>query len=238
VLVSIIVPFFNEQSTLGTQIERALAAPLPPSVERELLLIDDGSTDGSRAAATSWAERAPGTVRSITLPENQGKGAAVRAGIAAAQGEICLVQDADLEYDPADYAALIAAFTGPEVAAVYGSRILGSPNRSYDRYYWGGRLVSWWTSVLYGRRITDEATGYKVFRRDVALGLDLRARRFEFCAELTGKLLRSGARIVEIPIHYTPRSFAEGKKIRPSDGLIALWTLLSIRLGLDRHGPH
>ena len=232
-LVSIIVPFFNERATLPRVVARVLAAPLPAGFRRELILVDDGSTDGSAEAAAT-ALRGDTGGRLLRLERNHGKGTAVRAGLDAARGELVLVQDADLEYDPDDYPALLAPFADPRVDAVYGSRILGSPNRSYDRYYWGGRVVSLFTTILFGQRITDEPTGYKVVRRELVPELRLAARGFEFCPEITAKLLRSGRRIVEVPIRYAPRSFAEGKKIRARDGAIALWTLLRLRLGLDR----
>lgn len=231
---SIIIPFYNERDTLAPLLDRVLAVTLPEGCGREVLLVDDGSQDGSHEIAADYADRFSDSIRLIAFDTNHGKGHAVRAALAEATGDVCIIQDADLEYDPQDYLRILREYDDPGVTVVYGSRILGSPNRSYHRYYWGGRLVSFVTRLLYGTGITDEPTCYKSFRRDVLNEIELRANGFEFCPELTGKLLRAGHRIVEVPIHYNPRSFDEGKKIRARDGLIALWTLLRIRLGLDR----
>lgn len=231
--VSIIVPCHNEEATLPHLLERLLAA-LTPGFDREIIVVDDGSTDGSGKILGQFLVRHPQIVRAVLLPRNRGKGAAVRAGLELATGDILLVQDADLEYDPADIASLLERFRDPAVQVVYGSRIQGSRiwergNRSYQRYYWGGRLLTWLTNVLYGSRLTDESTGYKALRRTALEGITLTADGFAFCPELTAKLLRQRLVIHEVPIHYTPRSFAEGKKIRWWDGAVAIWTLLKLR---------
>lgn len=227
--LSIIVPFYNERSSLAALLDKVLAVRLPDGCRREIILVDDGSDDGSGDVAAEYARRLPEVVRLISSPQNHGKGHAVRAGLAAATGDVCIIQDADLEYDPEDYCTILEAYEDPSVKVVYGSRILGSRNRSYSRYYWGGRLVSFVTNLLFGSAITDEPTCYKSFRREVLDGLELRANGFEFCPEITGKLLRAGYRIEEVPIRYTPRSFEQGKKIRARDGLLAIWTLLRVR---------
>lgn len=227
--VSIIIPCFNEEATLRPLVERVLAAPTNGH-SKEILIVDDRSTDSSREIAEQLQAVHP-AVRCVALPAHRGKGAAVRQGFAEATGEILLVQDADLEYDPGDYVHLLRLFDVPGVQVVYGSRILGSTNRSYNRYYWGGRLLTWVTNLLFGTRLTDEATGYKAFRREALEGIHLRADGFAFCPELTAKFLRKGLVIHEVPIRYAPRSFAEGKKIRWWDGVIAVWTLLKHRLG-------
>jgi Flp pilus assembly protein TadD len=165
----------------------------------------------------------------VRHPVSRGKGAAIRSGLALVSGDVVLVQDADLEYDPADYSALLAPFDDPVVAAVYGSRNRRANPRSSFSFYWGGRLLSAITNLLYSSRITDESTGYKLVRTDLIRSLDLRTDGFDFCAELTGKLLRRGVTIHEVPISYRPRSFAEGKKIRFSDGLIAIRMLTTVR---------
>ena len=144
-----------------------------------------------------------------------------------------LVQDADLEYDPAEYPALLAPFADPAVRVVYGSRIKGSRNFSYSHYYWGGRLVTFLTNLIYGSRLSDEPTGYKIFRRDLLDELKLESDGFEFCPEITAKVLRRKIAIHEVPIEYRPRSFAEGKKIRWHDGIRALQTLLKYRWKRD-----
>jgi len=229
VKLSIVVPFFNEQAFLDTLLQRVWAVPLP-GVCKELVLVNDGSTDGSPAIARCWAERHPEAVRFVSFPDNHGKGHAVIAGLHAATGDVLIVQDADLEYDPRAYRPILARFSDPRVKVVYGSRILGSRNRSYNRYYWGGRLLSLVANLLYGAHLTDEPTCYKALRRDVFRRLHLTSTGFEFCPELTAKLLRRGIRIHEVPIHYYPRGFEQGKKIRPRDGLVAVWTLLRYRL--------
>ena len=228
--LSVVIPCYNEERTLAAVLERVLAAP-PGEVAKEILVVDDGSSDRSVAIAAEFAARHPGVVVSLRQPSNLGKGAAVRAGFAKATGDIVLIQDADLEYDPNDYPALLAPFARPEVMVVYGSRIKGSKNRSYNRYYWGGRAVTLFTNLLYGSHITDEPTGYKAFRRTFLETIPLECSGFEFCPEITAKVLRRGVTIHEVPIAYHPRSFQEGKKINWRDGFAALGTLLRFRWG-------
>lgn len=190
-------------------------------------MVDDGSTD--RTAEIARAASHPG-LRVLRHSKNRGKGAAIRTGLEAASGEIVLIQDADLEYDPSDYEKLLAPIRAGQAQVVYGSRILRPDNgRSYGRYYWGGRLLSWWTNLLFGSSITDEPAGYKVFQADLLRSLNLTCEGFEFCPEVTAKILRRNIPIVEVPIRYRPRSMEEGKKIRWPDGLKALWTLWKLR---------
>lgn len=223
--LSVIVPVYNESRTVGRVLEEILKQPLP--VPMEVLVVDDGSTDGTDRALSSLQDP---RIRVIRHEHNRGKGASIRTGLEAAAGEIVLIQDADLEYDPADYPRLLEPILREEAQVVYGSRIRKKDNpRSYWRYYWGGRILSWWTNLLYGSSITDEPTGYKVFRTNLLKSLDLQCAGFEFCPEATGKVLRRGISIVEVPISYRPRSIEEGKKIRWKDGAIALWTLLKYR---------
>lgn len=230
-LVSIITPFYNEAATLPIVLERAAVAPMPAGMRRELVLVDDGSSDGSRAVAADFVGRNPTLARLITLPRNRGKGAAMRAGIAAATGDIIVVQDADLEWDPDDYLALLAPYADPAVSVVFASRLLGDQARCiYWHYYLGGRLLSAWTNLLFGSRLTDEPTGFKSFRSTVLDGITLTADGFDFDPELTARLLQAGHVVHEIPARYQPRTFREGKKVRPRDGLRALWVLLRIRL--------
>jgi glycosyltransferase involved in cell wall biosynthesis len=231
--LSIVIPFFNEQATLPAILARVLAVELN-GFDREVVLVDDGSRDESGSIARDWAGRYPDVVRYVAMPRNAGKGAAVIRGLHEVSGDIVIVQDADLEYDPEDYRPILAAYADPNVSVVYGSRILGQTGTRYRRYYWGGRLVTAITNLLFGSRLTDQPTCYKSLRRAVLMGIELHSRGFEFCSELTAKLLRAGHRIVEVPIGYHPRSFVEGKKIRASDGLKAVWTMLRIRFGLDR----
>jgi len=228
--LSVVIPCYNEERTLAAVLERVLAAP-PADVAKEILVIDDGSKDKSFEIAEDFARRYHGVVFAYRQPENRGKGAAVRAGFEKATGEVVLIQDADLEYDPNDYEKLLEPFERPDVQVVYGSRIKGSTNRSYDRYYWGGRGVTMFTNLVYGSKLTDEPTGYKVFRRSFLQTIPLECNGFEFCPEITAKVLRRGVTIHEVPIAYNPRSFEEGKKINWRDGFAALWTLLKFRWG-------
>ena len=230
-LVSIITPFFDEEQTLATLLGKAAAAALPPGMTREFVLVDDGSRDGSNAAAADFVRRNPDAARLITLPGNQGKGAAMRRGLAAALGDIILIQDADLEWDPADYVRLLAPYADPVVSVVFGSRLLGHEARCiYYHYYLGGCMLSAWTNMLFGSHITDEPTGMKSFRRGALDGITLGADGFDFDPELTARLLQGGHAIHEIPVRYQPRTFKQGKKVRPRDGLRALWVLLQVRL--------
>nr|HID13715.1 glycosyltransferase family 2 protein [Anaerolineae bacterium] len=178
--------------------------------------------------------------------QNRGKGAAIRTALEHVTGDVVITQDADLEYDPREYPRLLAPFEDPAVQVVYGSRNLRRNPRSSWSFYWGGRLLSWIANLLYGSHITDEPTGYKVFRADLLRSLDLQSDGFEFCPEVTSKVLRRGIEIHEVPISYRPRAFDEGKKINWRDGLWAIWTLLKYRLcpspgggsGSPRSPPH
>lgn len=227
--LSIIIPCYNEAATLDAILQRVWAVDLA-GVGKQIIIVDDGSTDGSADRAQTWVERHPEAIQLVRLPRNRGKGAAVIAGLERADGDIVIIQDADLEYDPEDYRPILACYADPSVKVVYGSRVLGSRNRSYTRYYWGGRLVSLIATLLYQCRITDEPTCYKSMRREVLQRLRLTSRGFELCPELTAKVLRLGYRIHEVPIRYYPRRMEQGKKIRAKDGLIAIWTLVKHRL--------
>ena len=228
------MPIYNEQATLADIVERVLAVELPTDpdsgkpLQREIILVDDGSTDGSGDVTRSLAEK-HNDVLAIINTENHGKGYALRTGFAQASGDVILIQDADLEYDPSDYPALLEPILSGKTDVVYGSRILGSRKQGGPLYYLGGRLISIWTNVLFGSTITDEPTCYKVFRQSVLDRVHLTSTGFEFCPEFTAKVLRAGYRIHEVPIHYDPRTTAQGKKISWTDGIEALWILLKYR---------
>ncbi len=234
-LLSVVIPFLNEEATLGSLVERVQRARLPSGWSRELILVDDGSTDRSGTLADELAARWP-NIRVCHHKRNRGKGAAVRTGYRLARGDVVIVQDADLEYDPRDYARILAAMDRHGSAAVYGSRILGHTGTRYRRYWLGGRLVTTVNNLLFGATLTDQPTCYKAVRRWLLDALELEADGFEFCTELTCKLLNRGIRIREVPIRYYPRGFEEGKKIRPRDGLKAVWTMVRLLL-FDRCGP-
>jgi len=222
--VSIIIPVYNEFRTFGQVLERVRRAPLPAGCVKEIVVIDDGSTDGS--------EQVPGeplgefTHRRIS---HSGKGSAIRAGIELATGDIILIQDGDLEYDPNDYARILEPIVSGEADIVYGSRFLRQPVAMALPNLIANRILTATANLLYGAQLTDEATAYKAFRATVLGRIHLACRRFEFCPEVTAKARRLGYRIHEVPVSYNPRGIAEGKKIRARDGWEALWTLLKYR---------
>lgn len=221
--LSVIIPCFNEEKTVAGVIER-LRGVRVDDVGIQVIVTDDGSTD----ATPRILERYRGTdgVTLFRSESNRGKGNAVAAALPLVLGEAVLIQDADAEYDPSDIAALVAEFRARDgTSAVYGSRNLRKNRFSSRLFHLGGRLVTSAANLLYGLRLTDMPTGYKLIATDDLRRMNLRSRRFEFCAEVTAKLARLGTPIVEVPIRYEPRSFAEGKKIRASDGAWALVTL-------------
>jgi glycosyltransferase involved in cell wall biosynthesis len=225
--VSVIVPVYNEFHTLAQVLRRVLQAPLPAGCSLEVIVIDDGSTDGTAQVLREF-ERT-GSVVAHRSARNSGKGAAIRTGIALASGEIALIQDGDLEYDPNDYARLIEPILSGEAEIVYGSRFLGQPTGMAWRNRIANRLLTMAANLLYDAQITDEATAYKAFRLTLLRSLRLECQRFEFCPEVTAKFRRLGYRIREVPIGYNARGIAEGKKIRTRDGFEAMWTLVKYR---------
>jgi glycosyltransferase involved in cell wall biosynthesis len=236
--LSVIVPVYNERNTLPELLDRVQRQRLSGGGAEalEVIVVDDCSNDGG----VDFLEQAPGraafpSVRLIRHPRNRGKGAAIRTGLAAATGDAVLIQDADLEYDPGDYAALVAPLLEGRADVVYGSRFLGRgrlarPTGMHPANWLANKLLSWTASALYVRRVTDEATCYKALRRDLMLDLDLRSDRFDICPEITSKVLRRGHRIFEVPIAYRGRGSNEGKKIRWTDAFHAWYALLRYRL--------
>ena len=220
--VSVIVPVYNEAAHLDELLQAIQASP----VKKEIIIVDDGSTDGTREKLKALPETNDLTI--VFHETNCGKGAAIRTALTYARGEYVLIQDSDLEYDPQDYAALLRPLEENRANAVYGVRP-DRPERGL-RFFLGAKLLTHLTNLLYGAGIHDEATCYKVFRRSLLSDVPLQCERFEFCPEVTAKLCRMGEKIAEVPVSYTPRSAGEGKKIRHSDGWLAIWTLIRYRL--------
>jgi dolichol-phosphate mannosyltransferase len=219
--VSVIVPVYNEAAHVDEILRAIHASP----VKKEIIIVDDGSTDGTRDKLQALLPQDDVTI--VFHEKNCGKGAAIRTALAYAQGEYVLIQDSDLEYDPQDYAALLRPLEEGRVNVVYGMRP-DRPERGL-RFFLGAKLLTHLTNVLYGAGIHDEATCYKVFRRSALTQIRLECHRFEFCPEVTAKFCRMGEKIEEVPISYNPRSAVEGKKIRHSDGWLAIWTLIRYR---------
>ncbi len=222
--LSIIIPCYNEPATIATIVKRVRAC----APDAEIIIVDDGSQNDTRAVLRPM-EGQPG-LRILYHERNQGKGAAVRTGIQAATQEVILIQDADLEYDPRHYPALLQPIEEGLADVVYGSRFLGGPRRAM--LFWNmvaNKLLTLLTNILYNTILSDMETGYKVFKADVIKGLPLRARRFEFEPEVTAKVLKRKHYIYEVPIAFNPRSYEEGKKIGLRDAFVAVWTLIKYR---------
>jgi glycosyltransferase involved in cell wall biosynthesis len=226
--LSVLVPVYNERHTIEHIVDMVRAVP----VAKEIICVDDGSTDGTREVLEHLL--AAGYVdRVIRQPKNRGKGAAIRAALAASSGNVVVVQDADLEYDPADWPALLEPIVDGRADAVFGSRFLGGPHRVL--YFWhavGNRLLTTVSNMFTNLNLTDMETCYKAMRGDVARSLlpMLRANRFGFEPEVTARLAKAGARVYEVPISYSGRTYAEGKKIGWRDGVAALWHIVKYNL--------
>lgn len=219
--ISIIVPVYNEQRYIGEILRRLLAVEFA-DCQKEIIVVDDGSTDQT----TVILENFKASCQVITKKQNEGKGAALRTGFAAATGEIIAIQDADLEYNPNDLPALVAPVLAGRYQVVYGSRMIGQNPIGHIAYYLGNKLISWGFNRLYRSNLSDIETGYKVFLRQLLSKFVLESNDFGFEIELTAKILKNQIPILELPISYSPRQFKDGKKIRSFDGLKALWLLV------------
>jgi glycosyltransferase involved in cell wall biosynthesis len=233
--LSVVIPTYNEERTLGKVIDAVeavdLFGPLGAEIEREVIVVDDGSTDGTTRALASYESRP--NIRIIRHDRNRGKGAAIRTGFAAVSGDIVIIQDADMEYDPKEFPRLLDPIVQGRADVVYGSRLSGGqPQRVY--LFWhlvGNRFLTLLTNVLFNSTLTDMETGYKVFRREVVDGFKLRENSFRIEPEMTAQVLRNPKlRVYELPISYYGRTYEEGKKITWRDGLGAILTLVRCRL--------
>jgi glycosyltransferase involved in cell wall biosynthesis len=221
-VLSVVIPVYNERATVEELLRRVRAV----AVDKEIIVVDDGSTDGTRELLPTL-QTPDGELRVILQDRNRGKGAALRRGFAAAHGAIVIVQDADLEYDPADYPALLAPIERGMADVVYGSRFLGGPHRVLlFWHYLGNRALTTLSNVLTNLNLSDVWTCYKVFRAEVLQRVRLREDRFGFEAEITAKVARAGWRVYEVPISYHGRTYAEGKKITWRDGIRGVWCTL------------
>jgi glycosyltransferase involved in cell wall biosynthesis len=225
VTLSVVMPVYNEDRTIVAVIERVLNAPV--DLAKEIIVVDDASTDGTRELLQNMSS---GEIRLVFHDVNRGKGAAIRTGVAHATGDIVLVQDADLEYDPRDYPLLLEPILEGHADVVFGNRFHGGPHRVlYFWHYAANRFLTLLTNLLTGLNVTDMEVGYKVFRRDVLRRLTLTSDRFGFEPEVTVKVAKLGCRIYEVPIRYYGRTYQEGKKITWRDGVAALFHLLRYR---------
>ena len=243
-IVSVIIPVYNERA----YVEQVLVRVQTASIEKEIIVIDDGSTDGTRQLLESLcrqqsagkpqapvldgaASLALHNIRFLFQDRNRGKGAALRRGFKAATGEILIVQDADMEYDPAEYGNLLAPILDGRADVVYGSRFSGGPQRvHYFWHYVGNKLLTLLSDIMTNLKLTDMETCYKVFRREGIEGMELRSNRFGFEPEVTAKVAKGGWRVYEVPISYSGRTYADGKKITWKDGFLTLWCILRYNL--------
>jgi len=222
--LSVIIPIYNEVESIEEILKRV------QETERawEILLVDDGSIDGTRDLLKEMDGK--GSVRVILKEKNEGKGSAVTIGIREAKGEVLLIQDADLEYDPRDYPTILKPIEEGIADVVYGSRFLGGPRRVVMFWHMvANYLLTFMTNILYNTILSDMETGYKVFRKEVVEGMTIHAKRFDFEPEFTAKILKRKYRIFEVPITFNPRDYSEGKKIKLKDAFEAVWTLLKYR---------
>jgi glycosyltransferase involved in cell wall biosynthesis len=228
--LTVIIPVFNEKMTIEAVLQRVEAVPL--QMKREIILVDDCSTDGTREVVQRLKQGRGESLICLFHDRNRGKGAAIRSGFAIASGDILLIQDADLEYDPVEYHKLLAPILAGKADVVYGSRFVGSqPHRVL--LFWhsiGNRLLTLLSNMLTNLNLTDMETCYKVFRKEIVAGLTLRENRFGFEPEITAKIAKLDCRIYEVGVSYSGRTYAEGKKINWKDGLWAIWCILKYNL--------
>ncbi len=229
--LTVVIPAFNEVKTIERVLERVRAAALPDGVDLEIVVVDDASTDGTQAKLEELAASGEVAFKLVKHGENQGKGAALRSGFAAATGDFVLVQDADLEYHPRDYPVLLQPLLEEGADVVYGSRFLGGPHRVlFFWHYQGNKLLTLMSNMFTDLNLSDMETGYKVFRKEVLDKLTLNSNRFAIEPEMTAKVSKQRVRIYEVPISYAGRTYAEGKKIGWKDGVAAVWAIVRYNL--------
>nr|WP_299416397.1 glycosyltransferase family 2 protein [uncultured Emticicia sp.] len=222
-LLSVLIPAYNEVNNIQDILNKILNISIP----KEIIVVDDGSTDGTRKLLENLKSD---IIKVVFHEKNQGKGQAIRTAIEHSTGDIIIIQDADLEYDPQDYHKLIPVIESGKEKVVYGSRFLNKQNKhSYFSFFLGGQVVTWITNILYFQTLTDEPTCYKVFDAKLLKSIKLNCTGFEFCPEVTAKVAKLGYKIPEVPISYYPRSINEGKKINWKDGVEAIWVLFKYR---------
>ncbi|GAB2619566.1 glycosyltransferase family 2 protein [Emticicia oligotrophica] len=222
-LLSVLIPAYNEINNIQNILNKIGEVDIP----MEIIVVDDGSTDGTRELLNTLKSD---KIKVVFHEKNQGKGGAIRTAIAHSKGDIIIIQDADLEYDPQDYFKLIPVIESGKEKVVYGSRFLNKQNKhSYFSFFLGGQVVTWITNILYFQNLTDEPTCYKVFDAKLLKSIKLNCTGFEFCPEVTAKIAKLGYKIPEVPISYYPRSISEGKKINWKDGVEAIWVLFKYR---------
>lgn len=230
--LSIIIPIFNEEKTIDKVLKRILAVKLPKNIVKEIVVVDDGSTDDSPKLLRKWKMK----IKYIRHLENKGKGASIRTGLSQTNGDIIIIQDADLEYDPSYYPLLLKPILENGVKVIYGSRLINYPLRLFGKnktilpaHLVANKILTFLTNLLYGGKLTDMETGYKVFKREITKNILLETDHFDFEAEITAKILKNKLSIIEIPITVNPRTYKQGKKIGWRDGVVAIWTLIKYR---------
>lgn len=223
--LTIIIPVYNERNTIQEVLRRVRRVDLG-DIDKEIIVVDDGSTDGTRDILSMEGDS---TTRIVHHPENRGKGAALSTGIKLATGDLVIFQDADLEYDPEDYPRMLAPVLKGKAEVVYGSRFTGERRNMLFWHYLGNRFLSFVTNLLYNTTLSDMETCYKLFKREVIQSIEIKSRRFDVEPEVTAKVLKRRIRIYEVPISYAGRELEEGKKITWRDGLPALWALIKYR---------
>lgn len=231
--LSILIPVYDEEKTINYVIDKVNSLHLPKRVKKEIIVVDDASEDLTFKKINHWLKKG---VIIIRHDKNQGKGAAIRTGLSKSTGELFIIQDADLEYNPQDYSKLLEPILQNRASVVYGTRLMNYPLNLWGKnktvlptHLIANKFLTLLTNLLFNSNLTDMETGYKVFKKKALKGINLRANKFDFEAEITAKILKKGIRIVEIPIITKPRTYEEGKKIGWKDGISAIWTLIKYR---------